>query len=332
MCHFSPDTYTTPELSEAEKKYESFFEDKVIPLIHYERKPNSTICKKFTKNTTLESSDWDWECECKGMAWNGTVWKDPEAPADPKAPASSPTIYLKEIGEESLNALKVKVGHLDKLSFVKKMNKFEKFNKIKIPLRDWYPKVKENAKNHTTTDFLQKEYYDKDHPKLGNRWKASQWIGGTTVEAVEDLYYKEGFRWNTMHPEQSAEQSARGYVLQLFKAAGAFHCLGFAHYDMHLGNVKIADDGQLVLIDFDRMTSITFYYKTDLHSMTTLFEVFLKFGGIDGEYEKCLMEHLQQLLELEKGLPRYCILFDSQQGITEDNIFQANSCSQKKDE
>jgi hypothetical protein len=83
------------------------------------------------------------------------------------------------------------------------------------------------------------------------------------------------------------------------------------------------------VIDFDRMTSITAYRK-DFFSMRTLLKLFLKFGGIYGDYKKCLMEQLQQLLELEKGLPNYCSFFESNEELTVKvkNVF-SDPCSQE---
>jgi RIO-like serine/threonine protein kinase len=115
--------------------------------------------------------------------------------------------------------------------------------------------------------------------------------------------------------------------MQLFKAAGTFQCLGFVHDDMHLHNVKIDDDDHLVIIDFDRMRSIADYVETDKISMWYLLEQILTFGDIEWEYKRCLMKHLQRMLDLEKGVPRYCNLFDSDQ-LTVERIFQNNTCSQ----
>jgi hypothetical protein len=177
----------------------------------------------------------------------------------------------------------------------------------KIDTRVWYPEVMDNAKKHSTEDHLQKEYYDKEHLTYG-KWRASQWISGTPFRKLGV-----GFRWNTIDSEQSAKQLAVGYVLQLFKAAGTFQCLGFIHDDLHDGNVMIAGD-KIVVIDFDRMKSIYNYRSklgNEFYKMRLLLGFILKFGGIDGDSKKCLMERLHQLLELEKGLPNYCSFFES---------------------
>jgi serine/threonine protein kinase len=203
-------------------------------------------------------------------------------------------------------------------SFIKKLKNI-RYNKNPnfLPLKDWYPPLYAYAITQNTTRHLQEQeyYFEENNPNMpSGRWVVSEWVGGTTLR---DLTEGSTEAWK-MNPKKKIE-----LVIEFLRAVATFHCGGYIHGDLHLGNIKIDQNGILRIFDYDMVQSSThwnsWYGKEEKHRIKfAARKILLGHGNMDEdecferEAEKFLREKLPTMLndKHEHLGPSYCNDFE----------------------